>query len=778
MKNIFKLSAIIAAVAAAFTLASCSNEELDTDQYSTKAVLLQAYGPQPVVRGGLLRFVGSNLDQVATVSIPGVAPLTPEVVTSGVHSEIRVTVPKDGPEIGYPVLTLKDGTTLTGKTILSYSEPITIESFSPAAALPGEVVTIKGDYLNNIHEVIFTDKVKVSEKAFTAHDRYAISVVVPETAQTGKIGLGTVDELAVEGTENEANLLATLNIVETETEFVVTTAEGAVAETTLKAGQKVVINGTNLKLAKSIKLAGATLTEFAATDTKIEFELPATVTDGDVVLVMASGVEVVAGTLTTVVPTEVAVSPKPVKNGAVLTITGKDLDLVASVDFPKVTGAEFALADGKITLTVPEKAQEGDVTLNLANGKSVAAAYTLVKPVVTKFSANPASAGSDLTVEGTDLDLVATVTFAGDFKVELQDGATATSFTVAVPTAAETGKLTLNLKNGATVETGELAIDKPAGAYIAVFPEEVLKIGDMFIAELINAEHLTAVKIDDVEVNYILAKNTLYVAVPETAKAGSQLTLVSDNGSVTYTMNIDPGTEASFVIWSGNEDLGSWSNQPYVGEFGFFQSHPEFAEGDVITFSIVPNGDWWQMQIYDGNWGGQVCTPPTSETCPDGVFKLELTQALIDKLNGLDNWGGLFVVQGENCSIVQITATHYIPQETVIWEGNEDLGSWSNQPYVGEFGALTKYGIAAGSRARFYVTPNSDWWQMQIYDGNWGGQLCTPPTSETCPEGVFEFTLDQTMIDKLNGLDNWGGLFVVQGENCTITKVSIIHLVK
>ena len=660
MKNIFKLSAIIAAVAAVFTLASCSNEELDTDQYSSKAVLLQAYGPQPVVRGGLLRFVGSNLDQVATVSIPGVAPLTPEVVTSGVHSEIRVTVPKDGPEIGYPVLTLKDGTTLTGKTILSYSEPITIESFSPAAALPGEVVTIKGDYLNNIHEVIFTDKVKVSEKAFKAHDRYAISVVVPEVAQTGKIGLGTVDELAVEGTENEANLLATLNIVETETEFVVTTAEGAVAETTLKAGQKVVINGTNLKLAKSIKLAGATLTEFTATDTKIEFELPATVTDGDVVLVMASGVEVVAGTLTTVVPTEVAVSPKPVKNGAVLTITGKDLDLVASVDLPKVAGAEFALADGKITLTVPEKAQEGDVTLNLANGKSVAAAYTLVKPTVTSFSANPAAAGSDLTVEGKDLDLVATVTFAGDFKVELADGATATSFTVAVPTAAETGKLTLNLKNGATVETEELAIDKPAGAYIAVFPEEVLKIGDMFIAELINAEHLTAVKIDDVEVNYILSKNTLYVAVPATAKAGSQLTLVSDNGSVTYTMNIDPGTEASFVIWSGNEDLGSWSNQPYVGEFGFFQSHPEFAEGDVITFSIVPNGDWWQMQIYDGNWGGQVCTPPTSETCPEGVFEFTLDQTTIDKLNGLDNWGGLFVVQGENCTITKVSIIHLV----------------------------------------------------------------------------------------------------------------------
>ena len=67
---------------------------------------------------------------------------------------------------------------------------------------------------------------------------------------------------------------------------------------------------------------------------------------------------------------------------------------------------------------------------------------------------------------------------------------------------------------------------------------------------------------------------------------------------------------------------------------------------------------------------------------------------------------------------------------------------------------------------------------MQIYDGNWGGQVCSPVTAETNPDGVFDLTLTKDLIDKLNGLDNWGGLFVVQGENCTITKVSLVYLVK
>ena len=778
MKKIFQFATILAALS--LLALSCNPEELSTEQFENNAVVLQAYGPQPVVRGGLLRFIGSNLDQVASVTIPADNVITEiEVVASGAHSEIRVTVPKETSEPGFPVLTLKDGTTIIGKTALTYSEPITIDEITPAEILPGADLTIKGDYLNLIHEVIFSDKVKISENAFKAHDRYTIKVTVPETARTGKVGLGTIDELAIAGSENEKDLLATLNIVESEAELVVTTAKGTVAAAPVKAGANATITGTNLKLVKSIKLEGATLTEFTATDTQITFVLPATVADGDVVMVMASGVEVSAGALKTVAPTITAVAPVPVKNGAELTITGTDLDLVTGVDLVKAANVEITASTAtSITLTVPEKAQEGPVTLKLANGATVVDTVKLVKPVVTSFSANPAAAGSPVTVNGTDLDLVATVTFEGGIKVELADGATATAFTVDVPTTANKGALVLNLKNGTDVVSDTLDVAKPAGAYLLSVPETVFQIGDMFVAEITNEEHLQKVKFDDIEVQYLIVSGKLYAGIPEGAKAGTKIYLVSDNGTVAYDVNIDPGTQTAWVIWTGNEDLGSWSNQPYVGEHGFLLSHPEVVPGDVVRFTVVGNADWWQMQIYDGNWKGQVCDPVNSENSPEGVFDLVLTQAMIDLLNGIDNWGGLFVVQGEGCSIVQVTVIHYIPQETVIWEGNEDLGSWSNQPYVGTYGALTTYNIAAGSKARFYLTGNADWWQMQIYDGNWKGQLCDPVNSENTPGGVFDLTLTQETIDLLNGIDNWGGLFVVQGEGCSITKVSLVYLVK
>ena len=91
MKRVFDiLTVLLAACVMAFT--GCSPDELSTEQYADKGVALNVYGPQPVVRGGQLRFLGSNLDQITAVILPGVDPITEIVVVqAGVPSEIRIT---------------------------------------------------------------------------------------------------------------------------------------------------------------------------------------------------------------------------------------------------------------------------------------------------------------------------------------------------------------------------------------------------------------------------------------------------------------------------------------------------------------------------------------------------------------------------------------------------------------------------------------------------------------------------------------------------------------
>lgn len=777
MKKIFQLTSILAVLS--LMVLSCAKETLSTDQYDSNVVALKAYGPQPVVRGGTLRFVGSNLDKVATVTIPGVDPIVPEVITSGEHSEIRVTVPKDGPIPGYPVLTLADGTTITGQTQITYSEPITLEEFAPAALYPGETLTVKGDYLNLIHEIVFNNKVIVSEDYFASHTRYEIKVVVPEEAQTGKFALGTVDETKVNADEAEGKaLLATLNLIESATPLTVGTATATFPAEAIKGGNDVTFNGSHLLLVDEMYIGGDyEVQEFDASDTQITFYLSELAPDGVVELVMASGVRVAIGTLTTVTPSELAVSPKPVKAGAEMKVTGKDLDLVDNIAVGGAGVSDFTCNEEgtEIVLTVPELAVEGDVLLIMVNRKEVTVPFTLVKPTYTAYGSNPVAAGSDLYITGKDLDLVAAVTFGGDIKVEVE--ATETLITVAVPTAAETGKVVLNLKNGTDVEFPELTIDKPAGAFIASFPTEQYTKGQMFIVDIVNPEHLTGVQVDGEDVNYLLNDATLYFVIPSFVKANSQLTLVSDNGAVTYTMNIDPGDFIVTPIWTGSKNI-DWGGT--YGEDGKSLANLAYGgfdwstvkEGTILRIEYEPTvaeGEWYCIALRHGDSWGELPGQPGQFDSPAMPFDFELTQEILDDLVAKSG----LVISGSNFKILQVSLVEDLRYGDTLWKGELVLDAWGIGNQSLAWGGFDWSTVPAGSTFFIFAEPiveAGEWWCIQPRHGDgWGKLPASAPEQFDNPESPASFVLTQEVLDDLvacNGM-------VVTGFGCKITKLSL-----
>ncbi|MGM9793702.1 MAG: IPT/TIG domain-containing protein, partial [Candidatus Cryptobacteroides sp.] len=499
MKKIFNIISLLAISAAIFS--GCKEEALDTNQYAEAGVSLNVYGPQPVMRGGELRFLGSNLDKVTEVIIPGVSPIADiNVVKAGVPSEIRIIVPKDGPEPGVVTLVTSDGKEIVTKTALTYLEPIELESFSPASVKAGDVLTIKGDYLNLIHEVIFSDEVIVSEKEFSSHTRYEIKVRVPVEARTGAIGVGDIDETL------EANADLIPNVIYSEDELTVAQPE----VTSMKADryvpdESVRIEGKNLDYVATLNLPGAPGVDFTVNTagTQIVFNLPAAAQDGTAILVAKSGVEVEAGEYETVVPTSLSASPSPVKAGSALAITGDDLNLVVGIDLPGAAGVEFETAEN-ITLTMPDTATEGDATLRMENGKSVTVAYSLVKPEFASFSENPAAAGSDIVIAGSNLDLVKSVTFGGNLTVEVE--AAETEITVAVPTTAETGVVKLNLANGTSIDCEPLTVNKPAACFITELPSAETEIygGTVLVVPVENEDKLESVEVNGESVKFLL----------------------------------------------------------------------------------------------------------------------------------------------------------------------------------------------------------------------------------------------------------------------------------
>tara|TARA_R110002050_G_scaffold69613_2_gene150655 strand:+ start:7307 stop:9439 length:2133 start_codon:yes stop_codon:yes gene_type:complete len=425
----------LASFGAVFT--SCDD---DDDDGMTTGVVLESFGPMPIARGAQLSFIGRNLDQVTAIVLPS----SLEITEFGTKSPglITLTVPQNAVE-GFVVLKTPQGEIKT-KTEIGYMEPISIESFTPTSIKAGQELTIKGDYLNLVKEVIFTDRAALGDTAFITQSRTELKLLVPAEAQSGKIAVsnGAEDPVIV---YSEADLTVTLP------------AFTEISPNPVKAGEMLTITGTNLDLVEKIVLGGEkNITEFESqSETKIELNVPSDTQDGKVTMVPASMVAVVSEVdLILVVPT-VGVAPTTVKNGGGVTITGTNLDLITKVEF--AGGAEGTVSDGgtdtEIIVTVPELAVSGEIVFSTAAGKTVSGGeITIVAPSITGFEPASGKPNTDVVITGADLDLVAKVVFTGGLEGTIS-AQSETSLTVSIPVGAQTGAISLIAINGVELKT-------------------------------------------------------------------------------------------------------------------------------------------------------------------------------------------------------------------------------------------------------------------------------------------------------------------------------------
>lgn len=332
------------------------------------------FGPSPVARGGELRFLGSGMNQVTAVVIPGCDDITDIKVIS--DTEIRITVPQEA-EPG--LVTLKaPGGDITTKTKLTYIETISLESLTPSSVRPGDELTITGEYLNLIHEVIFANEVTVAEENFTVHDRNTIKLIVPEKAQTGKIILSDGEELP--------NLIYS----EDELQVVLPSVAEVINQENAKPEDVITISGENLELVTKVLVPGnpeniEVAFELSADNQQLIFALPADAADGDVIMLPASGVEIVVVHLSMAKPEVSTVFDAEVLGGQEITLNGNNLDLITGVTFPGVSDPVIPTSSSatELKVVVPEAAVSGTIVLNLKNGDVMEGPVLAVKTKCT-----------------------------------------------------------------------------------------------------------------------------------------------------------------------------------------------------------------------------------------------------------------------------------------------------------------------------------------------------------------------------------------------------------
>ena len=241
----------------------------------------------------------------------------------------------------------------------------------------------------------------------------------------------------------------------------------------------------------------------------------------------------------------------------------------------------------------------------------------------------------------------------------------------------------------------------------------------------------------------------------------------------------------SYVTWSGGAVTNlSWG--------GYDWSTVKAGTSLVVNIEVVDDNA--VIRIGNGSWSGL----PTTRTYPnaDGdanlavgkditAVSVKLTDA---DLNELVNNGGL-VVCGTGYKAYSIQLITEISQEKVVWEGEAIADDWANQPYVGTDGGaeFTAAGVTAGQTLKFYITPLEEHWKLQIVEGHWGPTYCSYCSVGNDTEGgkftewdlasnggCFSLTVNQEMIDAAMKSQGWGGIFVLNGDNVKVTKVTVL----
>ena len=621
MKKIYNIFALLVIALIGLSLTSCSEDEYDTNPYSKSGVNLLAFGPSPILRNNEIRITGTNMTKVDKVVFPGNAIVERSGFNSVDAENIYVNVPDES--IPGNIRLVVGNDTIVSEGTLTFEEPIEVTSVSPVTGLnAGDEVSIKGDYVYNIAEVVFTCGVAgapVLAEDFTYVSRREIRVRVPLSAESGVITMN-------DGADWELEWKTPLEIL-TATATAITPAE-------TDFGQQIRITGTNLHIVESVIFPGGLSSDFTVSDDHrtITTSVPDETKPGAITLLLYSGAAISTPEFS--VPTVSITSVEPNKDlveGDQVVITGVNFDRIKEVQLPGIGQiTDYTISGNTLTFTVPADMADGDVVLVQNSNISVSAAVEMRKlfGVIWQGKEN-LSGWSNWGVFNWD----------GDKWLKFQEA-------ISGP-----GELTFHF----VVTNNDPAFNLRMGDWSTPFSNISLPYGD-------DGNIHPAADATDVVIQLSAEEREKMFA-----DGGMGMVIWGDGIQLQYIKFVAAGAE--LVLWEGNEDMAGWGNNFGIGT----DTSPELAalnphEGSVVRFYGTATGfegdNEWQVKIEEGHWGGTYAAFAATEhdefTACDlaangGCMKMTLTQAMLDAAYTQQGWGNTFIVHGKNFILTKVT---------------------------------------------------------------------------------------------------------------------------
>jgi len=290
-------------------------------------------------------------------------------------------------------------------------------SFGPTTVKHGENIKFIGVGLDQVTNIIMPVDIDIPSSQFVSQSPTQIELTVPNESMVGYVTLktpkGDITSKTVFGAAYQISV----------TSF---------TPSQVKPGTNITISGNFLNYVKQVTFSqGLKVTQFVSQSiSQLVVQVPLTAQTGGISLTdLAKTPSVVdqdsKGNPLVVnvnLPVVTSLSPANVEQTTNLTIAGTDLDLVSEIDFTggtsviKVMPPFVSQSATEIKVTVPNTAITGVLTLTALSGvKTVTSqSLTVIEPKATSLTPQPAVPGTgNITITGTDLNLVASLTLSG-----------------------------------------------------------------------------------------------------------------------------------------------------------------------------------------------------------------------------------------------------------------------------------------------------------------------------------------------------------------------------
>lgn len=327
------------------------------------------------------------------------------------------------------------------------SGKVELLSFGPTGAKHGDTLRFFGANLYKVTSIKFSGgaTATVEQKDFKQQTSELILLIVPQAAEKGFVTLKTPDGDIL--TKTQLNL------------FVTTTVISITAQA--RPGENITITGNYLNWVTRVTFASEKFVQTFVSKTinQLVVTVPADAKTGPLILTY-SGTDSSAlqtkDTLKVTLPIAASLTPNPIKHQTNLTITGTDLDLARKIIFTGVSTAVTSFVSQSATqlvVRVPAGTRKGKITFEAASGVQTISSMDLdvLLPSVATMSPNPIDPGTNLTITGTNFDLVTSITFDNAPAVTTFISQTTTQIVVRVPLGILRGKITLGVLNSTLI---------------------------------------------------------------------------------------------------------------------------------------------------------------------------------------------------------------------------------------------------------------------------------------------------------------------------------------